>query len=102
MTRAKTRGSFFGDSAPVTHVAKISILNKAYEISKVIKQITEITHIHDVIVVAHSMTSPTGCYDYPNNQPYYVNPQCSPGSADATFANDIGDLITVDTPHSGK
>ena len=95
------------------HVAKISILNKAYEISQVIKHITSITHVQDVIVIAHSMggldarayienmASPTGCYDYPNDTPYYLPAQCTPGSGNAAFAGDVGDLITVDTPHAG-
>src|ERR1019366_7647940 len=43
------------DSTEANDVAKISILNKAYELSAVIKQITAITKTKDVIVVAHSM-----------------------------------------------
>jgi len=38
----------------VADVANVSILNKAYELSRVIKRITAITHIKDVIVIAHS------------------------------------------------
>ncbi len=101
------------DSTDSNNVAKISILNKAYEISQVIKQITAITHVGDVIIVGHSMggldarayvenlASPTGCYDYTNNTPYYIAPQCAPGSGNAAYANDVGDIVTVDTPHDG-
>jgi hypothetical protein len=97
-----------------TNVAKISILNKANEIAQVIKHIRAITHVQDVIIVAHSMggldarayvenmASQTVCYDYPNNQPYYQAPQCAPGAGVAAYASDVGDLITVDTPHLGS
>ncbi len=94
------------------NVAKISILNKAYELSRVINQVTAITHVKDVILVGHSMggvvsraylenmASKGQCYNYGNIIPDYNNGICSPGSA-ASFANDVADLITVDTPHGG-
>jgi len=94
-------------------VVKISVLNKAYEISQVIKHITAITHIKDVIVVSHSMggldtrayienmASPGECYDYSQNKPDYNASTCNPGSGKAAYADDVGDLITVDTPHAG-
>jgi len=37
------------------NVAKISTVNKGYEIAQVIKHITAITHVKDVIVIGHSM-----------------------------------------------
>ncbi len=95
------------------NVARISILNKAYELSQVIRHITSITHIKDVIVVAHSMggldartyvenmASKGTCYDYENNQPDYSLQSCRPGSGNAAFAGDVGDIVAVDTPHTG-
>jgi YVTN family beta-propeller protein len=112
------------NSTDAENVAKISILNKAYEVSQVIKHITAITHIKDVIVLGHSMggldarayienlASQGACYDYNNNTPYYGPDTCKPGCNSAScmpnasygtagYAGDIGDLITIDTPHSG-
>ena len=115
-----------GGTGDAAHVAKISVLNKAYELSQVIKQITAITDIKDVIVVGHSMggldarayieglASPGACYDYNANQPSYNASTCTPGCTststpacpagfgDAAYAGDVGDLITVDTPHEGS
>jgi pimeloyl-ACP methyl ester carboxylesterase len=100
-------------SVDPSHVAKISVLNKAYELSQVIKHITSITHVKDVIVVGHSMggldartyvenlASPGACYDYTKNQPDYSQSSCTPGSGNAAFAGDVGDIVTVDTPHAG-
>ena len=108
----------FYDSAnatfDATDVANISILNKAYELSRVIKEITKITRIEDVIVVAHSMgglvaraymenlASPGYCWDpgYPST-PDYTGSQCKPGQTPWKYGNDIADLITIDTPHGG-
>src|ERR1039457_5534099 len=101
------------DSTEANDVAKISILNKAYELSAVIKQITAITKTKDVIVVAHSMggldarayvenlASPGQCYDYGATIPDYTLPTCTPGSGNAAYAGDVADVITVDTPHPG-
>ena len=101
-----------GKSTDPTNVAKISILNKAYELSQTIKHITSITHVKDVIIISHSlggldarayiegMASAAFCYDYANNVPDYAN-GCAPRKGNAAFAGDVGDLITVDTPHAG-
>jgi sugar lactone lactonase YvrE len=112
------------DSTDPENVAKISILNKAYEVSQVIKHIIAITHIQDVIVVGHSMggldtrayienlASQGACYDYQSNIPHYQPDTCKPGCnsttcmpnasyGSAAYAGDIGDLITLDTPHLG-
>ena len=79
-----------GENADPNNVVKISILNKAYELSQAIRHITAITHIKDVIVVAHSMggldarayvenlASPGFCYDYQNNAPDYSISSCTP------------------------
>ena len=100
-------------SADPSDVAKISILNKAYELSQVIKQIIAITKTKAVIVVAHSMggldarayvenfASPGPCYSYGATVPDYTLPTCAPGSGDGAYANDVGDIISVDTPHPG-
>ena len=95
------------------NVTKISILNKAYEISQVIARITSITGIPQVNIVAHSMggldarayvenlASPGACYNYQENTPLYVSP-CDPGSANGSYVNDVANIITVDTPHAGS
>jgi pimeloyl-ACP methyl ester carboxylesterase len=102
-----------GGSTDPNNVAKISILNKAYELSQVIKQVTSITKTKDVIIVAHSiggldarsyvenLASPGVCYDYQANQPEYSLQSCTPGAGNAAFAGDVADIITVDTPHPG-
>ena len=103
-----------GQDIDVSNVAKISVLNKGYEISQAVKHIAAITHIKDVIVIAHSMggldarayvenlASQGQCYDYQNNVPAYSAPSCSPGTGGAAFAGDVGDIVTVDTPHLGS
>lgn len=102
-----------GETTDSTDVAKISILNKAYEIEQAIEQITAITHIKDVIVLAHSLggldarayienlASAGACYDYQANTPDFTVNTCTPGAGDAKYGGDVGDLITLDTPHSG-
>jgi pimeloyl-ACP methyl ester carboxylesterase len=97
------------DDADVT---KISILNKAYDISQVIKHITAIAQIPSVNIVAHSMggldarayvanmASQGACYDYVNNIPAYYG-SCAPGTGNAAYASDVAHIITVDTPHAG-
>ena len=98
-------------------VANISILNKAYELSRVIKEVTKITQIKDVIVVAHSMgglvaraymenlASPGYCWDpgSPSTPDYTDNKDssCHPGQPPARYGDDIADVITIDTPHGG-
>ena len=96
-----------------TNVMKISVLNKAYELSRVIKRIGGIAGTKDVILVAHSlgglvsraylenMASQGLCYSDGNPIPTYNNGLCSPGASDAAFAHDVADLITIDTPHAG-
>jgi triacylglycerol esterase/lipase EstA (alpha/beta hydrolase family) len=102
-----------GDKTDPTDVAKISVLNKAYEISQAVAHITAITHVKDVIVVAHSlggldarayvenMASADACYDYQANMPNYSLHTCLPGAGDARFWGDVGDVITLDTPNAG-
>jgi hypothetical protein len=112
-------------STDPVNVAKISVLNKAYEVSQVIKHITAITHIKDVILIGHSMggldsrayienmASQGACYDYNNNLPHYISDTCKPGCNStscmpnssygfAAYAGDVGDLITIDTPNLGS
>lgn len=95
------------------NVTKISILNKAFEISQVLKHITAITQIPRVNILAHSMggldsrayvegmASPGACYDYFNNIPKY-SAACNPGAPGAAYANDVANIITIDTPHTGS
>jgi len=104
------------------NVTRISVLNKAYEIKKVIEKIKSITNVTSVNVVAHSMggldartyvenlASAGSCYDYQDNlldpaygsHPNYAASTCLPGTPKAAFANDVANIITVDTPHSGS
>jgi len=89
-------------------VANTSILNQATQLATVVRAIAAITHIKDVIVIAHSMgglvtrtyietlASQTLCGD--------VNycgsgTSCAPGSV--AYTDDIAALITLDTPHGG-
>ena len=100
-----------GYSTDPADVAKISILNKAYELSQVLSQITAITQIPKVNILAHSMggldarayvenMASTGvCFDYVNNIPAYSG-SCTPGSA--AYVNNVANIITVDTPHAGS
>ncbi|MBF0554570.1 MAG: hypothetical protein HQK96_08465 [Nitrospirae bacterium] len=95
------------DTIDIQNVAKISILNKAYELSQVIKQITAITQIKDVIVVAHSMGGLVARAYIENmasvgSCSISYNGTCKPGDGNAAYAGDVGDLITVDTPHNGS
>ena len=95
------------------NVAKISVLNKAYELSRAIKRITAITKASDVILVAHSMgglvsrsylenmASKGLCYSYGDVVPNYNNGTCAPGTGDAAFASNVADLISIDSPHAG-
>ena len=103
------------ESFDPTNVANVSILNKAYELSRVIKRITAVTHIKDVIVIAHSqgglvaraylenLASKKYCYArYAlSGVPDYDNGVCAPGEDDAFYGYDMADLITLDTPHGG-
>jgi hypothetical protein len=95
------------------NVTKISILNKAYDVSQVVKHILAITQLTNVNILAHSMggldarayvenmASAGACYNYSNNAPQYSG-SCSPGAGKATYANDVANIITVDTPHAGS
>jgi hypothetical protein len=113
------------------NVSRISVLNKAYEIKKVVEKIKEITNptggvanATSVNIVAHSMggldvrayvenlASAGSCYNYqdPNfnsqdpawgSHPNYAASTCLPGTSQAAYANDVANIITVDTPHWG-
>ncbi len=102
-----------GKSTSSSNVAKISILNKAYEVAKVVKLITLITQQPQVIVMGHSMggldvrayvenmASQGACYNYSQDAPDYSAATCTPGTGDAAYAGNVGDIISVDTPHAG-
>jgi hypothetical protein len=94
--------------------AQVSILNKADEIANVLREITKVTQIKDVIVIAHSMgglvgraylenmASSLNCYDYNGGSggvPDYSNVFCNPQSN--PYRGEIAQLITLDTPHGG-
>jgi hypothetical protein len=101
------------ESSNPVDVEKISILNKGYEISQAVAHITAITHIKDVILVAHSvggvsarsyiesMASAGACYDYQANTPNYSLHTCMPGEGEAKFWDDVGDVVTLDAPNAG-
>ena len=103
-----------GGGLNATNAAQVSILNKANELAQVIHEITQVTHIKNVIVVSHSMgglvarayleglASPSACYDYNggvHGRPDYSNGLCSPGQT--SYAGDIATLITIDAPNGG-
>jgi PGAP1-like protein/WD40-like Beta Propeller Repeat len=85
-------------------VATVSIVNKAFELAEIIKAITAITHVRDVILVGHSMGGLVGRAYLeglmaPASTPCnlnYNNCTIMPG-----FRNDVSGLITLDTPHGG-
>jgi TolB protein len=88
-------GAFQGSSINTTQVMEIPILNKADELAQVIRAITTLTHVKDVVIIAHSM----GGLDA---RAYLENLAQSDASHDPTpYGQDIAKLITLDTPHSG-
>ncbi len=84
-------------------VAKVSVITKAYELSEVIKAITGITFVKDVIVVAHSL----GALDArvyleglgSEAAPCISDPCISVGSL--KYTGDVGHLITLDGANAG-
>ena len=102
------------DPTDPANVAAISVLNKAYEISQVVKHIVLITQIQQVNILSHSMggldarayvenmASAGACYDYANSTPDYTAPTCSPGTGLAAWAGDVANIITLDTPNTGS
>lgn len=96
------------------NVAKISILNKAYEIAQVVKHIVSITQIPQVNILAHSMggldarayteglASAGACYDYSSGMPDYAASTCTPGSGGAAYAGNIANIVTLDAPNAGS
>jgi len=75
-------------------VANVSLFKKADELAQVIGAITTITHVKDVIVVAHSL----GGLDTRAYIEGLADPYNEPVTA---YTQDIAKLITLDTPHSG-
>jgi hypothetical protein len=85
--------------------ANVSILNKAYELSQVIKAITQITRVQDVIIIGHSqgglvarsyvegLGSLFPCVDTS------YDPPCTPGQV--RYTEDVAHILTLDTPHGG-
>jgi len=110
------------NGADPDNVTRISVLNKAYEVKKVIELIKEITGVQSVNIVAHSMggldarayvenlASAGSCNNYQDssiNSPYGSHPDyaantCLPGSLSAEYSNDVANIVTVDTPHLGS
>jgi len=96
-------------------VTDVSILNKANEISVVLRNIESITGVNKVNIIAHSMggldsrayvenlASIGACYNdsnLSNSYPDYSATNCSPGSA--PYRGDVANIITLDTPHAGS
>jgi len=84
-------------------VVNISVIYKAAELSKILAAIQDITFVEDSIVVAHSMGGTVsrmyieglgGSLEHTPTQNTYF-----PGQV--TFQNNLGSLITLDSPHSG-
>ncbi|HEY6766856.1 MAG TPA: hypothetical protein VI386_19010, partial [Candidatus Sulfotelmatobacter sp.] len=86
-------------------VAGVSILNKADELANVIQAITTLTHVKDVIIVAHSMGGLDARAYLEGLAASSLNicnsdySSCSPGTT--KYVQDINTLITLDTPHGG-
>ena len=94
--------------AELANVAQVSMLNKGDEIAHVIQAITTLTLAKNVIVIGHSQGG-LDARAYIENLaiPYYLS-SCSDQNGYACFATprtyytqDISELITLDTPHSG-
>jgi pimeloyl-ACP methyl ester carboxylesterase len=86
-------------------VANVSILNKAYELSQVIKAITQITRVQDVIIIGHSQgglvarTYVEGLGSlFPCVDTSYA-PPCEPGQVQ--YTSDVAHILSLDTPHGG-
>lgn len=101
-------GAFSDLSVNATRVCDVSILNKADELAQVIRAITTLTHVKDVIIIAHSMGGLVA-RAYMQN---WAIPSLSPctdwdayrsctGAQPTPYAKDIARLITLDTPHGG-
>jgi pimeloyl-ACP methyl ester carboxylesterase len=103
-----------GGGFDASKVAQISILNKANELALVLQEITRVTEVKDVILVAHSMgglvaraylenmASQGICYNYNGGSEgttAYSNGLCYPG--EISYRGDVAGLITIDTPHGG-
>ena len=97
-----------------TNVAKISVLNKAYEISQVVANIKTITNAQQVNILSHSMggldarayvenmASTGACYDYATDTPDYTAATCTPGAGNAAWTGNVANIITLDTPNTGS
>jgi trimeric autotransporter adhesin len=90
---------------PLT-VDQVSIITKAYELSQVLKAISSLTYVQDVIVIAHSM----GALDarayveelgstYPGACTNASQPCPLPGSL--AYTGEVGHLITLDGANAG-
>ena len=97
-----------------TNVARISILNKAYEVAQVVAHIKTITSVDQVNVLAHSMggldarayvenmASAGACYNYSASMPNYTAATCTPGAGNGAWTGDVANIITLDTPNAGS
>ena len=61
----------------------------------------------DARVYVEGLASVDRCYDYAvsytiKGAPDYQQSTCLPGTPQAAYANDVANIITVDTPHSGS
>jgi alpha-tubulin suppressor-like RCC1 family protein len=92
-------------------VASVSILNKADELAQVIAAITELTHVKDVLVVAHSMGGLVARAYIENQAVPWAVATCSDTefpeyqscahASKTKYTQDIAKLITLDTPNGG-
>ncbi len=86
--------------------ANISVVNKAYELSQILKAITQITNTKDAVLIAHSqggLVARTYIEGFGSSNPCTITYSClsldSPGHV--KYGNNITHLLSLDSPYGG-
>ncbi len=74
-------------------VGNVALRRKAVELAEVVKAITQITRVRDVIVIAHSMGGLVARA--------YAEGLATSTAGAVPYADNMATLITIDTPHAG-
>ncbi|MGD0632195.1 MAG: hypothetical protein ABR987_22960, partial [Terracidiphilus sp.] len=102
---------FFGWSSDETKefepftVANVSVVTKAYELSQVLKVITQLTYVQDVVVVAHSMgalDSRAYMEGLGSTQAPCTAIPCEIAASPLPYTGEIGMLVTLDGANAGS